>query len=200
MLGIAQRELARQWTGTAGTSPITKLVQWLYQLTCLLIMFPVLFWHIHILVQLKMSNSAFPCTHHHIIRNRNNTRIFEAPFLRPSPDIPAPNARCQSCVSVPTLASAPLTLHTQRFQAAPSVCQPLSTLFHSRVFYSIAVPPSSSRLLSWLSLSLYQFLSAQGNCADVLLVVGWIGQDQWFSMGSDFDPQGYLSGNSFGCL
>lgn len=115
--------------------------------------------------------------------------LFEAPFLRPSPDIPAPNARCQSCVSVPTLASAPLTLHTQRFQAAPSVCQPLSTLFHSRVFYSIAVPPSSSRLLSWLSLSLYQFLSAQGNCADVLLVVGWIGQDQWFSTGAILTPR-----------
>lgn len=170
MLGIAQRELARQWTGTAGTSPITKLVQWLYQLTCLLIMFSVLFWHIHILVQLKMSNSAFPCTHHHIIRNRNNTRIFEAPFLRPSPDIPAPNARCQSCVSVPTLASAPLTLHTQRFQAAPSVCQHLpsfipacsipsrSLLHHPISFPGSLCPSISFSLLKEIALMSFWWL------------------------------------------
>lgn len=113
--------------------------------------------------------------------------LFEAPFLRPSPDIPAPSARPVLCFCPNSCVCSPHASHT----AFPgcSFCLSTSTLFHSRVFYSIAVPPSSSRLLSWLSLSLYQFLSAQGNCADVLLVVGWIGQDQWFSTGAILTPR-----------
>lgn len=154
MLGIAQTELARQWTSTAGTSPITKLVQWLYQLTFLLIMFSVLFWDMHTLVQLKMSNSAFPCTHHHIIHNRNNTRTICSPL---SVSLPRPPQLLTSTAS-PVFLSQHLRLLPSPFTLSFSrccFCLSTSTLFYSRVFYSIAVPPSSSRLLSWLSLSLY---------------------------------------------